>query len=58
MSELSALNGKVQSALEKLFLQHRLLFWYDDKAEMKELFDAIEIPSYCWSPTTPTKVYA
>lgn len=44
MSELSALNTKVQSALEKLFLQHRLVFWYDDKAEMTELFNAIQIP--------------
>lgn len=44
MSELFAINEKVQSALEKIFQQHRLVFWYDDKAEMSELFDNIQIP--------------
>jgi len=44
MSELFTINEKVQSALEKIFQQHRLVFWYDDKAEMSELFDNIQIP--------------
>jgi len=44
MSELFAINEKVQSALEKIFQQHRLVFWYDDKAEMSELFENIQIP--------------
>lgn len=29
--------------MEKLFLQHRLLFWYNDKAEMTTLFEAMQI---------------
>src|SRR5574344_1727432 len=44
MSELFAINEKLQSALEKTFQQHRLVFWYDDKAEMSELFESIQIP--------------
>jgi uncharacterized protein (TIGR02687 family) len=43
MSELFTTNDKLQSALEKIFQQHRLVFWYDDKAEMSELFDNIQI---------------
>ena len=41
MSNLFAINEKVQSALEKIFQQHRLVFWYDDKAEMTGLFEDI-----------------
>ncbi len=37
--------NKIQQALEKLFQQHRLIFWYDDKAEMIESFDAFELPA-------------
>lgn len=44
MSELFTINEKLQSALEKIFQQHRLVFWYDDKAEMSELFESIQIP--------------
>ena len=44
MSELFTINEKVQAALEKIFQQHRLVFWYDDKAEMSELFESIQIP--------------
>ena len=44
MSELFTINNKLQAALEKIFQQHRLVFWYDDKAEMSELFDSIQIP--------------
>ena len=43
MSELFTINNKLQAALEKLFQQHRLIFWYDDKAEMSELFEEIQI---------------
>lgn len=38
------INTKVQAALEKLFQQYRLVFWYDDKAEMTGLFNSIQIP--------------
>lgn len=43
MVDISTINNKVQLALEKLFSQHRLVFWYDDKAEMTDLFENIEI---------------
>lgn len=45
MQELFTINNKVQAALEKLFLQHRLVFWYDDKQEMTSLFNGLQIPS-------------
>ena len=38
------INTKVQAALEKLFQQHRLVFWYDDKTEMTGLFNSLQIP--------------
>lgn len=44
MPDIFTINNKVQAALEKLFLQHRLVFWYDDKAEMTTLFDSLQIP--------------
>ena len=44
MSDLFTINEKVQSALGKIFQQHRLVFWYDEKAEMTELFETIQIP--------------
>lgn len=44
MPDLFTKNNKVQSALEKLFQQHRLVFWYDDNAEMTDLFKSLQIP--------------
>ena len=44
MSDLFTINEKVQSALGKIFQQHRLVFWYDEKAEMTELFETIQLP--------------
>lgn len=43
MTDLFTKNIKVQSALEKLFQQHRLVFWYDDKSEMTGLFESLQI---------------
>jgi hypothetical protein len=43
MQDFFTINIKVQAALEKLFLQHRLVFWYDEKAEMTGLFNSLEI---------------
>ena len=43
MQDIFTMNNKVQAALEKLFQQHRLVFWYDDKAEFIELFESIQI---------------
>jgi len=44
MQDLFTINTKVQAALEKLFQQYRLIFWYDDKAEMTGLFQSLQIP--------------
>lgn len=44
MQDLFTINTKVQAALEKLFQQHRLIFWYDDKTEMTGLFQSLQIP--------------
>ena len=44
MENSSKANNKVQAVLEKIFSQYRLVFWYDDTAEMTNLFDAIQIP--------------
>jgi len=35
--------SKIQSALTKLYQQHRIIFWYDDKQEMLDEYDALEI---------------
>ncbi len=44
MADLFSINTKVADALGKLFQQHRLVFWYDDKAEMTGLFESLDIP--------------
>ncbi len=44
MQDLFTINTKVQAALEKLFRQYRLIFWYDDKTEMTGLFQSLQIP--------------
>lgn len=43
MQDMFTINTKVQAALEKLFQQHRLVFWYDEKAEMTGLFNSLQI---------------
>ena len=43
MSNLFTINEKLQNALDKIFQQHRIVFWYDDKAEMTQLFEEIQI---------------
>lgn len=42
MQDIFTVNEKVQNALEKYFQKHRLVFWYDDKAEMKNLFESLQ----------------
>ena len=44
MQDMFTINTKVQEALEKLFQHHRLVFWYDEKAEMKGLFESLQLP--------------
>src|SRR5690606_16261389 len=34
---------KIHNALIQLFEQHRLVFWYDEKAEMPELYSALSM---------------
>lgn len=43
MPDIFTINTKVQTALEKLLQQHRLIFWYDEKGEMTDLFNSIQI---------------
>lgn len=44
MPDIFTINNKVQAALEKKFQEHRIIFWYDDKAELTGLFDGLRIP--------------
>jgi uncharacterized protein (TIGR02687 family) len=44
MSDIFTINNKVQAALEKKFQEHRIIFWYDDKAELTALFESLQIP--------------
>jgi len=44
MNDMFTINTKVQSALEKLFQQYRLVVWYDEKGEMTSLFNSLQIP--------------
>ncbi|MGZ4055301.1 MAG: BREX-1 system phosphatase PglZ type A [Bacteroidia bacterium] len=37
------MTDKIHSALEQLFEQHRLVFWYDEKVEMKALFNDLQL---------------
>ena len=41
--QLSTINNRVQTALENLFQQHRLVFWYDEKADMTDLFNSLDM---------------
>lgn len=43
MAESTAIEQKVKDTLEKLFQQHRILFWYDEKIEMTSLYEAIQL---------------
>jgi len=45
MQDMFTINTKVQAALEKLFQQYRLVFWYDEKGEMTGLFNRLQIPN-------------
>ena len=37
------MTDKIHNALVQLFEQHRLVFWYDEKSEMQELFNQLQI---------------
>ena len=34
---------RIKSALEKLFQRYRVVFWYDDSGEMKEVFEQLNL---------------
>lgn len=38
------MNEKIAQALGKLFNRHRIVFWYDAKQELREGFEALELP--------------
>ncbi len=40
----SVSNLRIVQALKKLFDRHRIVFWYDVKQELREDFDALELP--------------
>jgi uncharacterized protein (TIGR02687 family) len=37
------MTSRIQSALERLFNIHRIVFWYDDKQELRSEFEALDI---------------
>ena len=43
MSDIFTINTKLKESLEKIFQQHRLVFWYDTNAEFNDLFASTQI---------------
>ena len=43
MSDIFTINTKLKESLEKIFQQHRLVFWYDTNAEFSDLFTSTQI---------------
>jgi len=35
---------QIPATLQRLFQQHRIILWYDEKEEMREEFDALDLP--------------
>ena len=38
------MNDSIAQALNKLFNRHRIVFWYDDKQELRDEFEALSLP--------------
>jgi len=38
------MNTQIQAALTKLFQKHRIVFWYDEKNELRADFEALSLP--------------
>ena len=36
---------EIQNALTRIFDRHRIVFWYDEKAELRAEFDALDLPA-------------
>ena len=43
MPDIFTINTKLKESLEKIFQQHRLVFWYDTNAEFSDLFNSTQI---------------
>lgn len=43
MPDIFTINIKLKESLEKIFQQHRLVFWYDTNAEFSDLFTSTQI---------------
>lgn len=43
MPDIFTINTKLRESLEKIFQQHRLVFWYDTNAEFSDLFTSTQI---------------
>ncbi len=35
---------RIEKALSRLFEKHRVVFWYDEKQELRKAFEALELP--------------
>ena len=35
--------NRIQKSLSRLFDQHRIVFWYDDKQEFRDAFESLEL---------------
>jgi len=35
--------NKIEEALSKLFIKHRIIFWYDENEELREHFDELDM---------------
>ena len=38
------MNDRIAQALTKLFDRHRIVFWYDAKQELRDDFEALQLP--------------
>lgn len=36
--------NRIEEALQKLFQKYRVVFWYDEKKELTEQFQALSLP--------------
>ena len=37
------IDDQIQTALSRLFERHRIVFWYDDNHEFRDVFEALEM---------------
>ena len=48
------MSDRIAASLRRLFEEHRIVFWYDADRDMREEFEAVELPASrrSRSPTT------